>query len=437
MKWFSSLTLVATAAFSVHAADLTTAYNLAKAHDPAYRAARATHDANVAQGAQAQSAVLPSVQLTYGANRTNVSSDVAAFDRGGYGARTATLSASQPLYRPANVATARQGELQQELAQTQWQAATQDLLVRVSQAYFDVLAAQDSLALVQAQKKAVAEQLSSAQRNFDVGTATITDTREAQARFDLVIAQEIAAENALRIRQIALDKLTGTADTTVQPLSPQATLPAIAPADMGVWVDTARSTHPTVRQAQWGLEIAQLEHRKATAADLPTLDLTGSYSVTRNDGSTQTAQDYRNNVTYVGLQAQWPVFAGFSIRNRIQETVSLEEKAQADLQSALIGVEQATRTAYLGLQAGMSQVRALEAAQTSGQSALDATRTGYEVGVRVNVDVLNAQSVLFDTQTKLSQARYDVLLGHLRLRQANGSLQESDLDAINALLAKP
>ncbi len=334
-----------------------------------------------------------------------------------------------------------QSRKQIDLAREVLNTAEQDLQLRVSQAYFDVLGAQDSLAFVQAQKAAVAEQLASAKRNFEVGTTTITDTREAQARFDLVIAQEIAAENDLRVKKAALDQLVGKPNITPRPLALPAALPALLPDNMGTWVQTSEDNNPTIRQSRSALEIARLETERAKAGHKPTLDLTAAYTINRNpNGSISTTSSNQfgtriDNAT-VGLQFNLPLFAGFATQNRLRETLSLEDKAQADLDAAKRSVAQATRTAFLGVQSGLGQVKALEAAEASSQSALDANQLGYQVGVRINIDVLNSQSQLFQTKRDLAQARYNVLLGGLRLRQATGTLTEQDLHNINALLAK-
>ncbi|MDO9145301.1 TolC family outer membrane protein [Rhodoferax sp.] len=432
------LALALTAAFVLpaQAQSLVELFDAARGFDASYQSAKSLFEANLAKAEQAKAGLLPTVGLAMGVNRTNVSSDTTQFDRGSYGNQSATLSASQPLYRPANVATAAQGEKSVGVAQAQLQAADQDLIVRVSQVYFDVLASNDSLNFVKAQKSAVSEQLASAKRNFEVGTATITDTREAQARFDLVLAQEIAAENDLRVKKLALDQLTGKAGAAPKPLAMPVVIAPVAPADVTAWVAQSEAMSPAVRQAQLGLEVAQLETQKAQAGNKPTLDLTGSYNITQNNGSSNTTQDYRTNVAQVGLSFNLPLFAGYAIQNRIKETLSLEDKARSDLDAAKRGVAQSTRTAFFGVESGLGQVKALEAAEASSQSALDATKLGYQVGVRINIDVLNAQTALFDTKAKLAKARYDVLLGGLKLRQANGSLKADDLNAVNALLAK-
>jgi outer membrane protein len=431
------LALALTAAFVLpaQAQSLVELYDAARGFDASYQSAKSLYEANLSKAEQAKAGLLPSVNLGMGVNRTNIDSDIESFERS-YGNQSATLSASQPLYRPANVATAAQGKKSAEVALAQLQAADQDLIVRVSQAYFDVLTAGDSLNFVKAQKSAVSEQLASAKRNFEVGTATITDTREAQARYDLVLAQEIAAENDLRVKKVALDQLTGKTDAAPKPLAVPVMIAPVAPADVTRWVAQSEEMSPAIRQAQLGLEVAQLETQKAQAGNKPTLDLTGSYNISKNNGSSGSPLDYRSNVAQVGLNFNLPLFAGYAIQNRIKETLSLEDKARSDVEVAKRGVAQATRTAFFGVESGLGQVKALEAAEASSQSALDATKLGYQVGVRINIDVLNAQTALFDTKAKLAKARYDVLLGGLKLRQANGTLKSEDLNAVNALLVK-
>jgi len=421
-------------ALPVQAQSLADLYQAAKTYDTTYQSAKHQYDATLAKGEQAKAGLLPTVGVSSAINRSNLDSDLASLQRG-YGSQSVTLSASQPLYRPANVATAEQGQKQAALAQAQLDAAIQDLIIRVSQAYFDVLAAQDTLNFVRAQKSATSEQLASAKRNFEVGTATITDTREAQAQFDLILAQEIAADNDLHVKTLVLDQLTGLS-TSPRPLLLPAPLPALAPNDVTPWVADSEDNHPSVRQARLALEVAKLDTQIAEAGNKPTLDLVGSYAVTHNDGSSSLATDYHTKVATVGLSFNLPLFAGFSVQNRIKETVALEEKSRSDLDTARRTVAQATRSAFFSVQSGLAQVKAYEAAEASSQSSLDATKLGYQVGVRINIDVLNAQTTLFDTKTKLAKARYDVLLGNLKLRQANGSLKEDDISAVNALLAR-
>ncbi|MDB5743607.1 MAG: type secretion outer membrane protein TolC family [Polaromonas sp.] len=410
-------------------------YESARAFDAGFQSAKLQYEANLARADQARAGILPTAGLSAGASRIGVENTTPSVSTS-YNTQNATLSASQPLYRPANWATYSQGLRQVDLARAQLEAASQDLIVRASQAYFDVLAAQDTLAFVRAQKAAVAEQLASAKRNFEVGTSTITDTREAQARYDLVVAQEIAAENDLRVRKIALDQLVGVTESQPRPLVAPVNLPAVAPADVATWVRQSDLLHPSIRQAQSNAEIANLEVEKAEAGHKPTLDATASYNVTKNPSSTaQSGISSRANTSNVGLLLNVPLFAGYATQNRIRETLALRDRALSDLEGTRRTVAQNVRTAFFGVQSGQGQVRALEAAELSSQSALDANRLGYQVGVRINIDVLNSQSQLFQTKRDLAQARYNVLLGGLRLRQASGTLTPEDLQQVNGLLA--
>jgi len=421
-------------------------YEMAKGYDAGYQAAKAQYEANLAKADQGKAALLPTLALTGGATRNLLESHSSPVsttytaDRA-FTTQTAGVNATQPLYRPANLAAYEQSQKALDAAQAALSQAEQDLIVRISQAYFDVLNAKDSQAFIQAQKSAVAEQLASAKRNFEVGTSTITDTREAQARYDLVIAQEIAADNDVRVKTVALEILVGQSGLKPVNLTPNAALPDAPATDVREWIAQSEQVHPGVVQARANLAIAQLETTKAAAGHKPTVDFSVGYNVQKNLSGTSIQP--LNNVNFsqttvksAGVSVTVPLFAGFATQNRVRETVSLEDKARNDLEGAQRQVAQATRTAYLGLQSGLGQVKALEAAEASSQAALDANKLGYQVGVKVNIDVLNSQSQLYQTKRDLAKARYDVLLGQLKLRQANGTLKAEDLQSINALLQK-
>ncbi|NBW48892.1 MAG: channel protein TolC [Betaproteobacteria bacterium] len=420
------------AASHASAQSLQDLYTAARGYDASYQSAKSLYEANLAKAEQARALLLPSANFALGASRSN--QEILPNPDRSYGAQTATISASQPLYRPANQASYDQGMKSVEAAKAQLLASEQDLIVRVSQAYFDVLASTDSLTFVKAQKAAVAEQLASAKRNFEVGTSTITDTREAQARFDLVVAQELAAENDLRVKSIALNQLVGVSNASPKPLAAPIVLAPVEPADPEAWVQQSEDQHPALAQLKVALEVAKLETAKAEAGHKPTLDLTGSYSAVNNNGTSTAVADSRVNVATIGVSFNLPVFAGFATQNRIKETLALEEKARTDLEASRRTIAQATRTAYFGVQSGQAQVKAYEAAEASSQSALDANKLGYQVGVRINIDVLNSQSQLYSTKATLAKARYDVLVGGLKLKQAAGTLKAEDLAPINSQL---
>ena len=421
------------------AQNLVTLHQAASSYDSAYQSARFQRDAAISRSDQARAGLLPSAGLSgqagYAQTRINATGAPPA-DRNG-ASQSLGINASQPLYRPANSISFEQSKRAIDIAQLQLDAASQELLVRVSQAYFDVLAGQDTLAFVRAQKTAVVEQLAFAKRNFEVGTSTITDTREAQARYDLVVAQEIAADNDLRVKRLALDQLVGKDNVEPRPLALPVQLPPVQPDTVARWVQTSEDNQPAVRQALVALRVARLETDKAKTGHLPTVDLTAGYNIARNPigAAVPAGVSYRTNSTSVGVTLNLPLFAGFAVQNRVRETLMLEQKAEADLETARRTVAQATRTAFFGVISGQGQVAALEAAEASSQSALDANKLGYQVGVRINIDVLNAQSQLYQTKRDLAQARYNVLLGQLKLRQAVGILTADDLQPVNALLA--
>jgi outer membrane protein len=435
------LTLLATAAVlalgavpSAFAQNLRELYEAARAFDATYLSAQAAARAAEFRNAQADALNRPSAALAAGATAGYVNAD--GRPGGDSNTLSATLQGRYPLFNKSNTATIEQARQALLLAQADLAAADQDLIVRVAQAYFDVLAAQDTLSTARAAKAATAEQLASARRAFEVGTATITDTREAQSRFDLDGAREIAADNDLRAKRIALDTLVGRTAVQPKPLARPATLPALLPADPEAWVGTADAGHPTIQRAQAALQIATLEIDRARAADGPTLDAVASMGAARYSGRyPQGVAGAPTTTASLGLQFNLPLYTGGATANRISETLTLEEKARNDLAAARRGVAQGTRVAYFGVQSGAAQVKALEAAEASTKLALEATQLVYKVGVRVNLDVLNAQSQLFQTQRDLALARYNVLVGNLRLRQAAGQLVTGDIDAINMLLA--
>ena len=428
-------------ASNVQAQSLVEMYEAARGYDAGFISAKAQFEANLAKANQTLGGILPNIALSASATRTRFdirtdSQPQPTTTRNFYGSGVAGVSLVQPLYRPGAWAAYRQGGRLLEQAAAQYEAAEQDLLVRVSQAYFDVLTSEDSLASVQAQKAAVGEQLASAKRNFEVGTSTITGVRDAQARFDLTTAQEIAAENDLRIKRLALDLAVGMSNAKPKRLADNSKLIPPPTDNVDTWVSQSEVASPAIRQAKLALDVATLEVDRAMAGHKPTLDAQLAYSGVRNDGGNATgavSSHIYNPSAAIVLNV--PIFAGFATQYRVKETVSLEDKARSDFENAKRNTAQATRTAYFGLVAGLSQVKAYEAAEASTQSALDANKLGYSVGVNINIDVLNSQSQLYQTKRDLAKARYDVLVGNLKLRQAAGTLTPEDLQSINSLLA--
>ena len=414
-------------------------YQDAKAYDAQYAAARFALQAGLEKLPQGRALVLPSLNLSANATSTRIDSEPhnasvsSAFVRDsrshGY-----SLSLSQPLYRKQNFIQYDQAGYQVKQAEAVFGQAGQDLIVRVALAYFDVLGSEDTLALVRAQKAAISEQLAQAKRNFEVGTATITDTHEAQARFDLAAAQEIAAQNDLDAKKRALQQLTGKEYVTLRPLRADVKLAPPEPNRMDDWVGLAEKQSYPVQIQELASEIAQLEVRRNAAGHHPTLDLVASYGWTSQTSSQLTAVGSNVGTGTLGLQFGLPLYAGGAISSREREAAVNFEKSRQDLENARRSAALATRQSYLAVINGIAQVGALEQALVSSQSALDSNKLGYEVGVRINIDVLNAQQQLFSTRRDLALARYNTITNHLRLKSAAGSLREEDVELVSRAL---
>lgn len=421
--------LIASALLSLDATalDLMSAYRDAQAYDSQFSSARAAREANSEKSVQGRAGLLPTANITGSANK--VSGESTLNPNINYSANAYQLLLRQPLYNRANADLYEQSKLQVAVSEVQFDQAKSDLMVRLAQAYFDVLAAQDTIAFIQAQRVAIAEQLASAKRNFEVGTATITDTHEAQARFDLSNAQEIAANNDLEVKRNAFAQITGKIPPSLASLKPGVKLSPPEPVSMDPWVQSAESGNFGVVAQGLLAEIAKLDISRNRAGHLPTVDAVASYGSNTSFFTTAIT----TTTTNIGVQLTIPLFSGYATSSKIREAISLEDKARADLNTARRNAAQSTRTAFLGVLSGLSQTRALEAAEVSSKSALDANRLGYEVGVRINIDVLNAQQQLYSTRRDLAKARYDTLMNSLKLKAAAGSLSEADLAQFNEL----
>ncbi len=419
-------------ALNASAADLLQVYQSALQYDAQFASARASRDAGREKAIQGRAALLPALGASGSYARSNV--DVENASGANYSSNGYTISLSQPLFRWANYEQYHQGKLTAAASEAEFAQAQSDLIVRVAQAYFDVLAAQDVITFVQAQKKAISEQLASAKRNFEVGTATITDTHEAQARYDLAVAQELAGLNDLAVKHAALEVIIGIVPEGLSRLRHDVQISAPQPMQMDAWVKTAQKQNYGVVGSELALEIAQREISRSRAGHMPTLDLVASRSHT-NQPSISTGYTNSNlDTDSIGIQWNLPLFSGFSVSSQVREAIALKEKARNDLEYARRSAAQAARQSYLGVTSGLAQVKALEAAQISSQSALESNKLGYEVGVRINIDVLNAQQQLYSTQKDLSKARYDTIVNGLRLKSASGTLKDDDMARINALL---
>ncbi|MCZ2415448.1 MAG: TolC family outer membrane protein [Burkholderiales bacterium] len=415
------------------ALDLMQAWRAALASDAQLASARSQLEATRERVPQARAGLLPAVNATAAVMPQSV--DPGVGPSRDFTARTYAIQLSYPLLRLQNVESFEQSRLQVAAGEAQYAQATQDLALRLSQAYFDVLAAQDNLDTLRAQMRAISEQLAAARRNFEVGTATITDQQEAQARYDLASAQEIAARNDLEVRRAALAQLIGQPVGELDVLRPGLALEGPQPAREADWVRDARDNNLAVQQQRIAGEIARREIDRQRYGHYPTVDVVGSLQ--RAENAAYNFVGMRTDSAVLGLQLSIPIYAGGGIEARVREATASHARSQSDLEHARRQAEQGARQAYLGLNSGLAQVNALEAAERSSRLALESNLLGYQVGVRINIDVLNAQQQLYSTQRDLARARYDALLNGLRLKATAGALGEADVAQVNALLVPP
>ncbi|MYM33740.1 TolC family outer membrane protein [Duganella sp. FT94W] len=424
---------------NAQAADLVQVYQQALANDATYASARSSLAAGQERITQGRSGLLPTIGVSGSAYRNSGDATTPQAFTGimqksdtESNTNSYTVSLSQPLVNWAAWETYQQSKLAQATAEATFSQAQQDLIVRVAQAYFDVLTAQDNLTSTQAQKVATTEQLASAKRNFEVGTQTITDTHEAQAAYDLVVAQEFAAINDLENKRTALQVIIGQAPATLAPLRTGVTIAPPSPATVDPWITSAESQNYSVVAAGLNVEIAKREIKRNRAGHLPTANFVASSTHQKQTGPAGSVV----NGNAVGVTWSIPIFNGFAITSKVRETIALEDKARNDLEATKRAASQNARQAFLGMNSGLAQVKALEAAEVSSKSSLESNKLGYQVGVRINIDVLNAQKLLYSTQKDLAKARYDTIMNGLRLKAAAGSLNEEDLQPINALLQR-
>jgi outer membrane protein len=418
-------------------------YQQAQSGDPAWASARSARLAAQEKLVQGKALTLPTATFNANASHSNTNLEYRgrssspfssagggneSFENYGY-----SLNVSHPLYRRQNSIQYEQSRTQVAQAEEQLNTAQQELMLRVTQSYFDVLIAQDKIDLINAQKAAISQQLEQAKANFEVGTATITDVHEAQARYDLTLAQEIAAINDMEARKRAIQSLTGQLPDRLAAAGPALQVAIPEPRDMEKWVEIAEQNNLGLKIQLQALDLAAKEVDRTKAGHLPTLDAVGSYTDSRANGGTNGFGSDLKNFT-LGLQFSVPLYQGGAITSKEREAVANKQKAMDDVETARRQAGLQARQAYLNVSSLVAQVKAYEQALVSSQSQLDSTSLGYEVGVRTSVDVLNAQQQLFSAKRDLLQARYNYLVSVIQLKAAAGVLSENDLNDVNRML---
>ena len=426
-----SLALTLALAPAAQAANLSDTYRDAQAYDAQYAAARAAYEAGKERSVQGRAGLLPNVNVSGNAVYQNVD---ATFEEDSFPSSSIGIKAAQPLFRRQNQMAYAQSKEQVKIAEMQFKGAGQDLVLRVAQAYFDVLQSQDNLAFIAAQKAAITEQLASAKRNFEVGTATITDTHEAQARHDLAVAQEIGEQNSYNIRLRALEKLIGKPAGTLDTLAADQVMQAEA-GSIDDWAQRAAEGNLQAEIQRIAKTIADQEVKRNRAGHYPTLDAVAGYSV--NNNMSFGAQTIDMTVASVGLELNLPIYQGGRVSSQVREAVANRERARQDLENATREADLQARQAWLNVNSGAARVSALEQAVASTQAQLDSTKLGLDVGVRTNLDVLDAEQQVLSARRDLAGARYAYLLSVLSLKAAVGTLSAADLAMIDQHLRPP
>ncbi|MDR3410452.1 MAG: TolC family outer membrane protein [Formivibrio sp.] len=432
------------AAQTVFADDLITAWTAAQKADATYRAAYNGLLAGQENVVQGRALLLPEVTLSGNATRSHVDfnsgneagkypSSLQSGNSAGY-----TLSLTQPIYRIEALAGYDQQKLQTALAKIQYKTAEQDLIQRVATAYFDVALAEEKIRQINAQKDAVSQQLAQAKKSFEVGVSTITDVDSAQASFDTLLAQEIVAQNDREIKYQAYEQLTGLNPQSVAQVNDHIVPSLPQPADVNAWISRAEATNYSLLSQRLNQSIAQREIDKYRAETAPSVDLVASYG-DKHDAS-GISKSGGNDVTktaQIGILLSIPLYTGGNRSSQYRQAIAKNEQQRDLVEASRRSAVLSTRQAFLGMQNGVAQVKALTQSLNSSKSLLDSTTLGKEVGVRTIVDVLNAQQQYYSTRYDLTAARYSYLINRLQLAAAVGALGEQDLlETNNLLLAK-
>lgn len=420
---------------SLQAADLMQIYREALTEDTQYGAARAAYVAAQERLPQGRAGLLPDIRLTGIGQNQYI--EAKGFPSREIKNRGITATLTQPLIHFENFIIYQQSKNEVAQADAQFVIAAQDLILRVAQAYFDVLKAKIDVEVVESQKKAIHEQLEQAKRNFEVGVSTIVDTHEAEARYDLTQSQEIAARNKQEITQHTLEMLINRLPGNLQDASLDKIIadPLSLPHDgMEAWVNQAEEKNFQLKVQRIAYDISEQAIDLAKAGHYPTLDLVAQYSDQHGVGGSFTGIGLDIVNKSVGLQLTVPVFQGLSVQSRVREALANRDKARKDMENVQRTVALQVRQNYLNVTNGIAQIKALKQALTSSRSQLDSTVLGQEVGVRMEIDVLNAQQQYFSARRDLARAYYDYLMSRLQLKAEVGDLDEDDLMEINALL---
>lgn len=422
----------------VFSQNLMTVYEKAKAQDAQYQVSRKALDAAMEKLPQARAGLLPTVSLNASRNRQFGNASFSGADAVDRDVQSWSWNAqlTQPLIRWANWVGYQQADAATRQAVAQFSMAEQDLVLRVAQAYLDLLVATQSVEVMQSQQAAMGEQLALAQRTYSVGTGTITDVHEAKAKWAQSQAQSVAAVQEQENFRAELERILG--ESVPQPQgSLRQLLPIFSLQPLAPWLTQADAGNPQIQAQQAALDVARREVAKSEAAHLPTLDLVLSRSTNYSSGALGSPADIATHVNsnQVGIQLNIPLYAGGATQSRVREALSLAQKAQDELTLTRRTVANQVRQAYAGIVSGQAQITALQTAVEAGKNAVESNKIGFRIGTRMTPDVLNAEQQLHASLRDLSKAHAQTLVQHLKLKAAAGVLAQADLVALDQILA--
>jgi len=442
MRFLSPLVaLTLLASVPAHANELARVYGLAQTNDAQLQAAVGARDAQLQNTPATRGALLPQIgasgqiahendRLTHGVFPNDTGTGFVTSKDATGSPHSLSLSLRQTIFDAAAWSRWQQSDATDAAAEASYRSVEQNLVLRTTQAYFDLLYAADNVRFVDAEKKAFERQLDLAKKRFEVGISAVTDVQEAQARYDLSVSQMILAESGLTTARLALTNITGSNDARIVALKDEIPLIGPNPDNVNDWLKRADDANTDILLAQANVEIAKQDIDIKRAGHYPTVTVAGSKSKGKQSGF----QTYDYDTDRVELDVNVPIFAGASVQAGVNAANAIYQQRLAQLDGTKRGVELTVRNAYMNVLTGVAQVKALKQAVVSNTTALEASQVGLEVGSRTQVDVLGAQQQLYGAQANYSKSRYDYLLSILKLKIAAGVLTQKDLNEIDELL---
>jgi outer membrane protein len=446
--------------------DLIRLYQEAAFSDPVLNAARFNYQASKELYWQGLSLLLPQAtavpggtryyQHTAGNQPTNSYTGSRVYDQKNY-----TVTLTQPVFNIAAFEAFKQGDLNTKIADMRFYLAQQDLIIRVSQAYFDALTSQDNVELYRNKKGLIKQQLEIAQAKFDAGLATIVDVNTAQAALDLANSQEIAAQADLIVKRGVLEQLVGRPVGALKPLVKEAKIdgvlkdPRFKPKDgngipiadslnpqlpkgqtLEDWINQAEAANFNVLAGQLSVSLAESTYKASQALNYPSLNFVGTAGYNTSNGTANSLSPSQTNIynNTIALQMTIPLVSGGYNSSLIRQNAALLDAAKANYDNARRTAAQSTRAAFTGFYGGLASVKAYEAAERSSTSALESSKLGFQVGTLINIDVLIALDTVISTRSLLQQARYNTILNAIKLKAHAAALSDEDLISINTLL---